>query len=395
MIGEDSPTQIEALKIVRRIIDRHEPLDEEAKLEVMKNVHRGLYSSGKEFPFTDGLTTPPSSTEYGYGLIKTEDTINYDRLRDLIDRLQREHEKAEASLTTWPPGIPVIVIPTGEKVEDLQELVETALYDLNIMCKIFDDELSQVSTSCSYIEGYGAIFLMDIPYSLIGRLETTRGATTTRPTLGATTTQQTGRATTTQQTGRPTTTQPISGATTTRPSIEKAVQAIDEKWGKIEQRLYGAKRQIDSIQERLEEDKISRLKTHIMKMLRHAVNIRCLEPDEWIVVTMTIRPDVLSDLIGDPFSLRAPNIKIADTPSVAGLFGDVPDTKLTTSSSSSDRNAEIKTTDSLFHMGLVVTLRVKKSDIDAFVDGVLNQDQFHKKVINVKYGNHGTGTKRK
>jgi hypothetical protein len=171
----------------------------------------------------------------------------------------------------------VLVIPAA----DSNEFVLTASKDLNVMCRVFDKELrlaGEISggshfdpiffrgvsgkqldllttyglggggrnTSCMYLQGYAAVFLMSVSFPLA---------------LG--------------------------------PSDEKEKpepnEPADVIWRQAEQELYG---QPDALEKRDDPDriydaaKVDEFQTNLIKTFKHAANTRCLAPDEWVITVV-------------------------------------------------------------------------------------------------------------
>lgn len=212
--------------------------------------------------------------------------------------------------------IPIVVIPATMDTEQASQLSKTAVKDLNIMCHLFDIQLqlpSPVSTDpfsniynyyrsdqyqdpgvqsfwgrktrntdCIYIQGYGALFFMRVDLPL----------TAPPP-------------------------PPV------KPK-EKPSEPVDKVWHQIKRDLYGP-RNVNTDQSGRGIDRVEWLKTNIVNNLRHAANIKCLKPDELVIVTAN------------------GNEKEAGPPKV-------------------------------------LIVRAKKSDIDAFSEGTLDLDGFREKV---------------
>jgi hypothetical protein len=103
---------------------------------------------------------------------------------------------------------------------------------------------------------------------------------------------------------------------------EKPSEPMDKVWHQIKRELYGP-RNVSKSGEGI--DRVEWLKTNIVKNLKHAANIKCLKPDELVIVTAN------------------GNEKEAGPPKV-------------------------------------LIVRAKKSDIDAFSEGTLDLESFREKV---------------
>jgi hypothetical protein len=227
---------------------------------------------------------------------------------------------------SYPAGctIPVFVIPSAETVEREPEVLDKAIKDLNIMCRVFDeqlglpvpgwsDPLKQViylnyssqstdllsgflrsesrNTKAMYIEGYGALFYMNVPFELVASPEA----------------------------GKP---------------EEAARETVDESWRRAEQQLYGAKEPSKDADSGRKDDPqaAENFKSKVIETLKQVGNIRCLEPDELVVVA-----------VRDSRWTGAPPI---------------------------------------------MSFRAKKSDIDAWAKGGLDREQFREKLLILTYPEH-------
>ncbi len=242
----------------------------------------------------------------------------YNQLYRDPKELNLDHFLIEPSYTTSVPQpdttIPIVVIPATMDTEQASQLSKAAVKDLNIMCRLFDNQLKLPqlvktepfrniyvtyrsdqyldllhsfwgsktrNTNCIYIQGYGALFFMRVDLPL---------------------------------TAPPPPVKPK----------EKPSEPVDKVWHQIKRELYGP-RNVSTDQSGKGIDRVEWLKTNIVKNLRHAANIKCLKPDELVIVTAN------------------GNEKEAGPPKV-------------------------------------LIVRAKKSDIDAFSEGTLDLDGFREKI---------------
>ena len=245
---------------------------------------------------------------------------------------QRFHELVGQPQTglVWEPWtgsspastIPVLVIPAAGDTKQTSQPSWATVKELNIMCRVFDnklklyqpalpDLLSNIyfqtrsdqsldvlrtffgqmthNTKCIYLEGYGALFLMNVNFQL-----------TAPPPLE------------------------LPKQKPTEPA-----EPVDKVWEQIKRELYAPPSvPKEPVRKAFDINKVEQLTTNIVKTLKHAANIQCLKPDEFVIVTVN----------GNEQTIGAPRV-------------------LT-----------------------VLTVRAKKSDIDAFAKATLNLDQFRKKV---------------
>ncbi|MHC4088541.1 MAG: hypothetical protein ACYSWZ_22135 [Planctomycetota bacterium] len=185
-----------------------------------------------------------------------------------------------ASVPQPDSTIPIVVIPAAVETEQTSQLFDAAVKDLNIMCRLFDNQLKLAmpdntdpftnitdiyvgisdegvvsmrpfgfcdqnnrNTNCIYIEGYGALFLMRANIPL-----------TAPP-------------------------KPV------KPK-EKPSEPVDKIWHQIKRELYGAPNvQTEKPGKGYDTDAVEEFTTNIVKTLKHAANIKCLKSDDLVIVT--------------------------------------------------------------------------------------------------------------
>jgi hypothetical protein len=169
----------------------------------------------------------------------------------------------------------VLVIPAV----DSNEFVLTASKDLNVMCRVFDKELKLAgarsggshfatdyyryesqklelltyalggggrNTSCMYLQGYAAVFLMSVSF-------------------------------------------PLAPGPSDEKEKSEPNEPADVVWRQAEQELYG---QPDSLEKRDDPEKIydaakvDDFQTNLLKTFKYAANMRCLAPDEWVIAVV-------------------------------------------------------------------------------------------------------------
>lgn len=246
-----------------------------------------------------------------------------------------------ATIRTSPPkdSENVLVIPT-EKInpQDLAAIAE----DMSVMCRIFDKKLNQGRTGSArrgtpflskdrategiYLEGYGALFALKVNFPLAPPPKATK---------------------------------------------EEQKDDIDHLWEqtKLELRSTAADQGIfnrtvaylstlksASVQE-YDAEKVEQLKQILIKTLKHAANIRSLEPDQWI--TLAVR--------GSQPRRRIAAVRTMTHP-------DSPFDPLTVVRYESP--VSVTSTDAPSSKSTVLTIRAKKADIDEFANGILDSEQF-------------------
>lgn len=236
----------------------------------------------------DGVVTlDPTSGENVYS-IYPESTKYYDYLAPGYKKYNQDQQAINLVPFVTDPfnytnsvpqpdtTIPIVVIPAAVDTEQTSQLFKAAVKDLNIMCRLFDIQLqlsSPVSTdpfsniytyyrsdqyldplqsfwgrktrntNCIYIQGYGALFFMRVDLPL---------------------------------TAPPPPVKPK----------EKPSEPVDKFWYQIERDLYGPWNiPEDKSSKGYDIDRVEWLKTNIVKNLKYAANIKCLKPDELVIVT--------------------------------------------------------------------------------------------------------------
>ena len=231
----------------------------------------------------------------------------------------------------------VLVIPTtATKKEDLPAIIE----DMNVMSRIFDkrhkrrpDSMgvllnslrgSPVYSSSAgsapegiYLAGYGCIFFMKVDFPLIA---------------------------------------PPAVKT------DKPKEGVDPVWERTKQQMHGVRSgrnvQISAAEwhGQYDAEKVQDLKKNIIKDLGHASNIRHLQPEEQVVLSV---------------------VGSIATPAVAVLHNEI---RTKRRRSREDYEVFHTVVDGLQPTRAVMTIRARKSDIDAFAKGELDFDKFSKKV---------------
>ena len=266
----------------------------------------------------------------------------------------------------------VLVIPaTQMKTEDLAAITE----DMAVMSRIFDKKLSQAqlitggslfvgidpmlsfgrssgAIEAIYLEGYGALFLMKVNALL----------------------------------------SPLPEALEEKETKE---EDIDPLWAETRRRMYepeevSRRRRGDRLEEKYDAEKVEELKETLIKTLKHAANIRSFKPDESVILTVigkagqsgtrtTTRSYGLSSM-GSSTGRRGRSSMVRGAPG------------------SMVRGAPGVPTVAASLLPTVLTIRAKKSDIDAFAKGQLSFDQFTQKTLLLSYsylgGNIGGGPSR-
>ncbi len=118
----------------------------------------------------------------------------------------------------------------------------------------------------------------------------------------------------------------------------------------------------DSSAVKYDADKVEELKRKLIKELKHAANIRNLQPDESIILTVT----------GKGYQPPAPAVVVIENKAKGPDDPDMEMLMLINQMEISQRSGSSAPP-------TVLTIRVKKSDVDAFSKGELNFEQFRQK----------------
>jgi hypothetical protein len=257
----------------------------------------------------------------------------------------------------------VLVIPSQEiKTEDILAIN----VDINVMSRIFDDKLNQVrfdrsnanwsfvgnrwrmtdsygtylgfggnKTGCMYLQGYGALFLMNVDFPLSAPPEAEK-----------------------QQEEKP------------------KKENVDQVWEETRKQIYEPQetnrrvRGTERKEVKYDAEKVDNLKTTLIESLKHASNIRILKPDESVILSITGIGTASDDIV----SMVA--IPGTDQILVTQESGGKEITKVYKGGGADELNLSSPT---------VLVIRAKKADIDSFAKGGLNLDSFRQRVQILSY----------
>jgi hypothetical protein len=281
-----------------------------------------------------------------------EDTLNDDELLTphSIDPLVQLRTLLSTT-NQQSGGGKVLVIPTAEiKPQDMVTLME----DMTVMCRIFDKKLAQSnlipvhvlnswssrylspfsrgsgSMGAMYVQGYGALFMRTVDF-------------------------------------------PLSPPPQTEPQEEAEEEDADPVWEQMKQEVFSpqvvARQTPGRQEEKYDARKVKNLKSTLIKALVHAANIRGLKPDELVVFTVT--GSGVSSNVGKVVAIPGHNQVM-----VTYKDKDKNVTKLLTSPSLNDLGISSPT---------VLTIRAKKSYIDALAQNKISFDQFQEKIQLLSY----------
>jgi hypothetical protein len=142
---------------------------------------------------------------------------------------------------------------------------------------------------------------------------------------------------------------------------ETEEEDTDPLWTQMRQEMYAPqearRRRTARPEEKYDAEKVEGLKETLIKTLKHAANIRALKPDESVILTVTGKASQSGQFVTRLYSSGLSR-HIATEPGGAGSGSFSP---------------------------TVLTIRAKKSDIDAFANGTLSFDQFSQKTLLLSY----------
>lgn len=271
-------------------------------------------------------------TKAGYGIATDMYKNTYGKIRSTGIALPNLHHGRSGS---------VLVIPSDQmKIENLAAINE----DMNVMSRIFDKKLGQSdvftargrlftgfnpflfggnrTTEAIYLEGYGALFLVKVNMLLSAPPEA--------------------------------------------PQEEKTEKEdADPLWAEVRSDLYepeqvGRRKSDDGSEEKYDAEKVEDLKTNLIKTLKHATNIRGLEPEQLVILTIIGSGNQSDNMYTEYYTYGRGSGARAGRGSRRTVT--VPDVE----------------EDSL--LPTVLTICAKKSDIDAFAKGQLDYDQFLQRI---------------
>lgn len=250
----------------------------------------------------------------------------------------------------------VLVIPAAQSTaEELLTITE----DMSVMSYIFDEKLGQVhmvpaflgditfltrdarGTRGIYLDGYGALFLMKVDFPLSPPAET------------------------------PEEEKPEEGVD---PVWQQARRKIFEPERREGERYYRGRRRLSRTrpEEKYDAEKVEELKRKLIRALKHAANIRNLKPDEQVILSITGRGE--SGKVTTEVKVIPKSGQIL----VVSKSGDRQQMKMY--GTYEEAHADLSASQMGLYSPTVMTIRAKKSDVDAFSKGELDFDKFRRKV---------------
>jgi len=261
-------------------------------------------------------------------------------------------------VTTARSSSNVLVVPnTDIKAEDVAAITQ----DMQVMSHIFQKIFTgprlieglfmdygkffgreSRATQAIYLQGYGTLFLLEVDF-------------------------------------------PFSPPTKPKEKAEDTKEA-DSVWQRAKQEIFSPTTTVgrgEDPENKYDAEKVEELKTRLIKALKHAANIRNIKSDEWIILTVIGKGGGYSGGVG----------------SGVGGYGGGGDVNVRRSYSSAVMGRY--TTTRIVPGGkgvassMVLTIRAKKSDVDAFAKGELDYDKFREKVQILTYPSWGQQVEQK
>jgi hypothetical protein len=330
-----------------------------------------------------GVVTPQLTGREGYMYVFEPVSRRYDPVVDnqigqdyVVARLERRQRAVGLPMMREVPD--VLVIPTTDV--NSVEFAETA-EDMQVMVQILRDAVTQPQTApgglpdygailgsderrteAFYLQGYGAMFVLEVEFSLSSPSQPRGGAEEGQEPVG------------------------------------------DPVWRRARERLYAPPGATSTVQSgssaRPDSFSLDQFTEDLVRTLRHAANIRHLPDDEWVIVT------ILGG--GEPGSLRGPASPYgrfrgtdpygssyggggfvsgggysygggSSNPSGSGGRWGFSGTVNGSGGVNMGRGAEPTT------VGTVLTVRTKKADINAFAESQISFDQFNQRTKTFSY----------
>jgi len=157
---------------------------------------------------------------------------------------------------------------------------------------------------------------------------------------------------------------------------EEAPEHPESDWDKARQEIFGRQRQLSWLGGTVESgadydvDQIETLTKELTEVLKNAANFRNLKPDEYVSITVFGSPNSGAKAV-------KPSRRKKSEPADA--------------TKELDRTIKELVRSRTARPGTVLTMRVRKADVDAFSKGAMNYDAFAKKVATNTYLGSGYG----
>lgn len=247
----------------------------------------------------------------------------------------------------------VLVIPDIEiKAEDVAAITQ----DMQVMSHIFDKIFqgrrlieggfidygpffgmgSSRATQAIYLQGYGALFLLEVDF-------------------------------------------PFSPSPKTAVK-EKQPEETDSVWQQAKQEIFSPTTfpSLQPPEDKYDAEKVRELKSQLVKALKHAANIRNIKPEEWIILTVNGADQKGSGMV--MYEIRTQSPYGPNPLKRSSTFGGGYGLGGTGGGVSFGGGSMMTPGQEQSSQGSVMTIRAKKSDIDDYAGGKLDFEQFNEKV---------------
>jgi len=205
----------------------------------------------------------------------------------------------------------------------LDRVLQKPVSKIGGLFTVMDDFFGRDShvTQVIYLDGYGVLFFMNVDFALAG----------------------------------------LSRATQATDPNERPKEQVDTTWKQAERELFAPLSVTGTIESQpgpeYDAEKVELLKRNLVETLKHAANINALKSDEAVILTISGRTIM--------WAATAAKAKTKEWVFIDGKWAPVP------------RNPKTATYSAL--PPSVLTIRTKKSDIDAFAKGELNFTAFYER----------------
>jgi hypothetical protein len=174
--------------------------------------------------------------------------------------------------------------------------------------------------------------------------------------------------------------------------VHDAIQPQESEWERARRDLFARSIQDRSSRGQAAYDptQVEALKTILFQSLTNACYIHGLKADEWVSLSVFGRPPVAQKKAAKQAAyedLEAPAKRNSSTKVWPNVIGQI--TRVTSDYAPGAPAAPPQ--NQAFHLGTVLTIRVKKADADAYAKGKIDFDAFSKKAQTKAYFGNGYG----
>ncbi len=334
--------------------------------------------SGEVTLSKDGYTFDPSSKPFTNVTTNIRDGVPESSESVQPFNLYGPHNRTRVAATTPPTigrtgGRRILIVPATDVTQ--KELAGT-VEDMYIMSNILDDKFKEPrmiqgvfrdfgdffgrdnrETEAVYIQGYGVVFMMEVEYTFTSAQQSQKQAK------------------------------------------DETVDDIDPTWQQARERIFspGAGRISRGGSSRdYSSQMVNELKIELIKTLKHATNIRNLMPDEWIIFSVTGTGQQSGGMMMGGWEVYGRSSTRSRTTSSSrsggygggGMMGMEMGTGMAGGMGGYGRGTGYgmnRYAETGVSAVTVLTIRVKKSDVDAFSKDEINFEQFRQKVQILTY----------